>query len=256
MRLERLGWAAARITVGDADLWIDPLEDVSPVAPLMGAPRSPLPPVNRGGTQGTVLVTHAHRDHFDPVAIGQCLAPDAAVWCLPEVAAAAASAGLTARSVTEWERLPVAPGLFVTAVPAVDYRGDPQVSWIVDDGVRSLFHGGDTMWHGWWYRVRDVAPPVAAALLPVNGVLVQKPGFRPTGRPATLTPEEAVAATDLLEAGCLVPIHFAAFHNPPAYAEQPDIRPRLERAARERGVRLRDREPGTTMELPFGVAVG
>jgi L-ascorbate metabolism protein UlaG (beta-lactamase superfamily) len=158
--------------------------------------------------------------------------------------------------VAAWERVGVAPGVFATAVPAVDYRGDPQVSWIVDDGDRAVFHGGDTMWHGWWYRVRDSAPPVAAALLPVSGVMVRKPGFRPTGRPATLTPEEAVAATDLLEAECLVPIHFEAFHHPPAYAEQPDIRPRLERAARERGVRLRFRDPGTSLALPLGVAAG
>lgn len=255
MFLERLGWAGAHLTVAAADLWIDPLEDVTPFAAFLGSPRLPLPPVNPNGAHGVVLLTHAHRDHFDPLAIRRCLAPGAAVWCHPEVAAEVSAAGLPSRPVTLWHRELAAPGMYVTPVPAVDYRGDPQVSWLVDDGSSAVLHGGDTMWHGWWYRIRELAPPMAAALLPVNGVLVRKPGVRPTGRPATLTPEEAVAAADVLEAACLIPIHFGVFHNPPGYAEQPDIRPRLERAARERSIRLRFREPGTYLELSAGVPV-
>jgi L-ascorbate metabolism protein UlaG (beta-lactamase superfamily) len=68
-------------------------------------------------------------------------------------------------------------------------------------------------------------------MLPVNGVVARFPGIEPSHLPATLTPEQAVAAARLLKAAVLCPMHYGQFNNPPVYTEQDDIETRLERSA-------------------------
>lgn len=97
---------------------------------------------------------------------------------------------------TAWE--PQLLGDFTaTAVPASDGYGDPQASWVVSAGGRRIFHGGDTLWHGHWWRIGRQFGPFDAAFLPVNGVHF---GWRKpvSGQPGVLTPEQAVAAAAII----------------------------------------------------------
>jgi hypothetical protein len=64
-----------------------------------------------------------------------------------------------------------------------------------------------------------------------------------------MNPEEASAATVVLGAQRLCPIHFGMFHNPPTYSETSDVEARLKKQARKRGVTLSLLQPGETVAL-------
>jgi hypothetical protein len=44
--VRRLAWAGVEIRLGSTRLLIDPLEDATPLAPVMGVPHRPLPPID------------------------------------------------------------------------------------------------------------------------------------------------------------------------------------------------------------------
>lgn len=165
MEIRLLGWAGVQLRSGDASLVIDPLREPAAVWAYAGerARDVPLPkvvPAEPAGAAGVGLVTHLHRDHADAAALAAALLPGAPVLVpepyggseveeagLIEAGAELDAAGLEVRPVRAWERHDV-EGWQVTALPAVDGSGDPQVSWLVArDGV-TIVHAGDTMWHG------------------------------------------------------------------------------------------------------------
>ncbi|MDQ1701835.1 MAG: hypothetical protein QOF57_1087, partial [Frankiaceae bacterium] len=75
MRVRRLGWAGLELEeAGGGVAVVDLLEDLSGMAPFVGAPHEALPPA-RAGAAALALVTHLHADHTDPAAIGRALAP-------------------------------------------------------------------------------------------------------------------------------------------------------------------------------------
>src|SRR3546814_19561889 len=78
------------------------------------------------------------------------------------------------------------------------------MSWVVSAGGRRIFHGGETLWHGHWWRIGRQFGPFDAAFLPVNGARfgLRKPV---SGLPGVLTPKKAVAPANLLGARRLVP---------------------------------------------------
>ena len=78
------------------------------------------------------------------------------------------------RGLDPWQTVTVGP-FTVTALPAADGTGDPQVSWAVEAGGRRIVHGGDTMFHGWWWRAAQAAGPFDAAFLPINGAVLTSP---------------------------------------------------------------------------------
>lgn len=59
-----------------------------------------------------------------------------------------AASSLGVRTVRPWDQLELGP-FTVTAVPALDGLGDPQVSWVVEADGKRLLHGGDTAFHGY-----------------------------------------------------------------------------------------------------------
>jgi L-ascorbate metabolism protein UlaG (beta-lactamase superfamily) len=134
-----------------------------------------------------------------------------------------------------WETIEL-NGLKISAVPAMDWRGDNQVSWVVDVAGEKIFHGGDTIWHGYIWKTFDRFGPMSAVLLPVNGVLTRFKNLDPSGLPATLTPQQAVIATRLLKGEFLCPIHYHTFNNPPFYSERANIEEELRSSAAREGV--------------------
>lgn len=261
MRIRKLGWAGVEIEHDGEILVIDLLEEKAPLGENLALDQ-PLPPPSRPGEIDLALVSHLHGDHTDPGALRRALRPGAPVFrptagrgpFAQEPSALAMEEslhvhGLRSEEVAEWDSRTV--GVFrVIAVPAVDALGDPQISWVVEAGGVRVFHGGDTMFHGFWWAIRDFVGPIDFALLPINGpVLEDVPGHFPSSPvPAVLLPEQAAIVAHILGAHTAMPIHYG-LDRPPLYAETPDAVGRFQRSARERGVNPVVREPGEEMSV-------
>ncbi len=202
LEAQRLGWAGVKLVLPPWTLLIDPL--VSPV--WRDALKHPTITPEISTPQKSVLITHLHNDHFDPTFLQKILADNGNVVCHGEVAAMVAGRGLKVRALKLYE--PAMIGDFtVSPVPAVDGTGVDQVSWVVVGGGKRIFHGGDTLWHGYWWQVGKQLGPFDAAFLPINGARFKFLSPH-SDVPAVLTPEQAVAAGIVLGARTIVPIHF------------------------------------------------
>jgi L-ascorbate metabolism protein UlaG (beta-lactamase superfamily) len=238
LEAQRLGWAGVRLRLGKASLYIDPLVDS---AVWGGALQSPLVPIEGSGDSGSVLITHRHPDHCDPIAIKQLVGANGALVSTHQDGYCTIPAGIRVRLADLYE--PQLLGDFTAvAVPAVDGYGDPQVSWIVMAGGRKVIHCGDTLWHGHWWQIGRAYGPFDAAFLPINGARF---GWRQpvSDVPAVMTPEQAVAAAVVLGARRLVPIHYGMSASK-EYTEIPDLEKNLLAEGVKRSVEVRILEPG------------
>src|SRR4051812_1031990 len=168
MKVRRLGWAGVEVEAEGASVVIDPLADPAATFAALGdrAREVQLPaivPPEARGTAVVGLVTHLHRDHTDAGALGAALAGDAPrhepLWpggedfenlAVAQANAELEQAGLRRRALEAWESVEAGP-FTVTALPAVDGLGDPQVSWLVEAEDRRVLHLGDTIFHGYWW---------------------------------------------------------------------------------------------------------
>jgi L-ascorbate metabolism protein UlaG (beta-lactamase superfamily) len=254
-----------------ATVVVDPLEDAGAVFAPLGdrAAGTPLPHVvpARPGAAVAGLVTHLHRDHADATALTAALAPGAPVLepppgvgddldalALAQAEHELAAAGFERRRVPPWESLTVAP-FTLTALPASDGLGDPQVAWLVEaDGVRVL-HLGDTTNHGYWWRMARRHGPFDAVLVPVNGAVLSFPHRRPPSPlPGALDPVQAAIAAEILGARLATPIHAEGYETDGVYEPVADAAERFAAAAAQRDVPARILEPGETIELAAVVA--
>jgi L-ascorbate metabolism protein UlaG (beta-lactamase superfamily) len=271
MRIRRLGWAGVEIEADGVAVVIDPLADPSAVfAPLGdGAADVELPAVlpPQAGTAVAGLVSHLHRDHADAGALAGALAGDATVhepaWpggedvenlALAQANTELERAGLRRRAVEVWERVVAGP-FALTALPAVDGLGDPQVSWLVEADGRRALHLGDTIFHGYWWRMARRHGPFDVVLAPINGTVVDFPHQQPPSPlAAAMEPEQAALAGELLGAATVVPIHYDGFGVDPWYRPVSDAAARFEAASRERRYDTRILEPGESFELDLATS--
>ena len=244
LRAQRLAWAGVRLQLPDSTLFIDPL--ISPEAWGRALPDR-LVPVDDAVGETHILVTHTHSDHFDGAAVAAALKNGGVLAYPAGLQPSPWPQGARGRPSALWE--PQLLGDFTaTPVPASDGYGDTQVSWVVSAGGRRIFHGGDTQWHGNWWRIGRQFGPFDAAFLPINGARF---GWREpaSGQPGVLTPEQAVAAAVILGARVLVPIHYGV-SGMDKYVEVDDPLGRVRQGARERDVPLQIMEPGTWLQWP------
>lgn len=242
LRIQRLAWAGIRLQLPQATLFIDPL--INPDA-WGTSLEDPLIPVGDAVGDTYVLITHAHPDHFDAKAVADALHTGGALVHPVGTNPLPVPRNARARPAALWE--PQLLGDFTaTAVPASDGYGDPQVSWVVSAGGRRIFHGGDTLWHGHWWRISRQFGPFDAAFLPVNGARF---GWRKpvSDLPGVLTPEQAVAAATILGARRVVPIHYG-ISGTAEYIEVEDPIGRLRSAAREKSFKVQSLRPGAWVE--------
>lgn len=259
--MRRLGWAGVEIECAGETLVIDYVQDTSPLAPLR-SPDEPFPPSIRPGTTAVALLTHLHADHADPGAIAVALRNGAPVFRPAPASGNGADLALTAHAETQfaahslatevidvWEQRSIGPFQLYSA-PAVDGFGDPQLSWIVECGGRRIIHAGDTLFHGYWWRIANKFAPFNIAFLPVNGPVVTFPFLQPPSPlEAVMTPEEAAVAAHILQARLVVPIHYGSLHKPPIYIETPHPVERLRDKANSLGIRVMSHEPGDWFNL-------
>ena len=271
MRIRWLGWAGVEVQADGAALVIDPLADPGATFAALGddvLSRVELPAVVAPESSGTAvagLVSHLHRDHTDAGALAEALAPDAVVhepvWPgggnAENLALAQANAELErmglGRTVAEvWERAEVGP-FTITALPAVDGLGDPQVSWLVEADGQRILHLGDTIFHGYWWRMARRHGPFDILLAPINGAVVDFPHLQPPSPlAAAMEPEQATLAGELLGARTLIPIHYDGFAIDPWYRPVGGSLFRFEAAASGSSCEFRVLEPGESID-PAGV---
>jgi len=152
---------------------------------------------------------------------------------------------LAAEVVDAWSTREAGP-FRVTAVPSVDGLGDPQLNWVVQADGQRVFHGGDTMFHGYWWLITRRFSPFDAVFLPANGAVVDAPHLQPPSPlPAAMDPRQAAAAAEILDARYAVPMHYEA--------EQPDKIAYTSRTARTRAGRRGMAGPGHMTGPPTAV---
>lgn len=266
MRLRMLGWAGVEIEADGTTVVVDALDDAGAVfAPLgeraAGLTTPDVVPATPGAAVAG-LVTHLHRDHADARALAAALRPGAPVLGPPanigkpvdglglaQAEHELAAAGLELRAVTPWESVTVGP-FTLTALPAVDGVGDPQVSWLIEaEGVRVL-HLGDTMFHGYWWRIAQRSGPIDAVLTPVNGAVIAFPHRTPASPLSiVMDPEQAATAARILGAAVAIPIHGEGYFVDGIYRGESDASARFVAAAEERGVTARIVGLGETFAL-------
>jgi L-ascorbate metabolism protein UlaG (beta-lactamase superfamily) len=261
MQVRWLGWAGVEVEHEGETVVIDPLADPAATFAGFGADAQDveLPAVVPAGAGRAVagLVSHLHRDHGDAGALAAALVPGAAVHhpapveegnlALAQAEHELGAAELPRRAVSAWDSFTL--GSFTcTALPAVDGLGDPQVSWLVEAGGRRVLHLGDTVFHGAWWQMARRAGPFDVVLAPVNGAVIDFPHQQPPSpAPATMEPEQAALAGELLGAETVVPMHYGGFAFGSHYRPVADARERFERAARGRSYRAASLAPGEAL---------
>lgn len=247
MRIRWLGWAGVEIEAQDERVVIDPLDDPAAVFAWLGerAAGMPVPEVvapRPGAVAG--LVTHLHRDHADAAALTAALRAGATVHepqgyggagteqlAITQADHELAASRLTRRPTAPWTSVTAGP-FTLTALPAVDGTGDPQVSWLIEAGGKRVLHLGDTMFHGWWWRIAERFGTPDAVLAPINGARVTFPHRRPASPlPAAMEPEQAALAADILRAERLMPIHYGGYELAGLYESVPDALERTQAAS-------------------------
>jgi L-ascorbate metabolism protein UlaG (beta-lactamase superfamily) len=86
------------------------------------------------------------------------------------------------------------------------------VSWLIEAGGHRVLHAGDTMFHGWWWRIRERFSAPDVLLAPINGARLTFPHRRPASPlPGAMDPQQAALAAELTEAELLLPIHYGGY---------------------------------------------
>ena len=242
LRVQRLAWAGIRLQLANATLFLDPLINAKV---WDAALKDRIIPVDDAVGDTYVLATHRHPDHYDPTAVAAALRKSGTFVHAAGTSFHPIPDGARERISPPWE--PQLLGDFTaTPVPAVDGYGDQQVSWVVSGGGRRILHGGDTLWHGEWWRIGRQFGPFDAVFLPINGARFswRKPA---SDASAVLTPEQAMSAATILGARRLVPIHYGV-SGAEGYAEVADALGRLQRASAPDGPSVQVLTPGQWLD--------
>jgi L-ascorbate metabolism protein UlaG (beta-lactamase superfamily) len=266
MELTWLGWAGIELEHDGATAVVDPLHDAGAVFAPLGeeAARGPVPQITapQPGRAVAGLVTHLHRDHTDAQALKQALQPGAAVLeppagggdttenlALLQAEHELTEAGLPREQLTTWQTTTKGP-FTITALPAVDGFGDPQHAWLVEAGGVKVLHLGDTLFHGFWWRMVLRHGPFDVVCLPVNAARTWFPHRKPASPlPAVLTPETAAIAAELLQAKLAIPIHAEGYDVAGLYEPVSGAATAFAAEAEKRGVPVRVLEVGESLTL-------
>jgi L-ascorbate metabolism protein UlaG (beta-lactamase superfamily) len=264
VRVRWLGWAGVEVEADGASLVIDPLLEPAATFAALGdrARDVELPTVVPSqGDAVAGLVTHLHRDHADAGALVAALADGAAVhgpaWpggdraenlAIAQANAELDRSGLWRTAVGWWDQLEVGP-FTLTALPAVDGTGDPQVSWLVEADGRRVLHLGDTIFHGYWWRMAQRHGPFDVVFAPINGAVVSFPHRQPPSPlAAAMEPEQAALAAEPLGARTVVPMHYGGYAIDAVYEPIADAAERFESAGADRPYAIRRLEPGEGLD--------
>lgn len=139
-----------RIELGNFAVVIDPLYHFPA---KLGEPNELFFPLESFGPATAVLITHQHADHFDPQGIISAYGADVPVFVPKEIVNIAITSGLNHVTGAAIGETFTAQPFTIIAAQSVDGSGDPQVSWIVRGDGKQIIHAGDTLWHGYWWKL-------------------------------------------------------------------------------------------------------
>lgn len=262
VRIRRLGWAGVEIECENETLLIDYIQDKTPILPALRNKDEIFPKSSQQGVACAALLTHLHADHADADAIAAGLRKGAPVFRPPVATGTKDDIELTTFAeakfkkhilateiVGVWEEKTVGP-FKVSTVPAVDGFGDLQISWVVECGGKKIIHCGDTLFHGYWWRIANKFGPFDIAFLPINAPVCQWPHLQPPSFiEAVMSPEEAANAGSILQAKCIVPIHYGSLNKKPFYVETENPEERLFEKSSDLGISVKICEPGEWFEV-------
>ncbi|WP_442598761.1 MBL fold metallo-hydrolase [Neobacillus sp. D3-1R] len=238
MFIQKLSWAGIKVSLGTTSILIDPIENPKKFFQLGGNPKENLIKFSDLGEIAAILITHLHDDHFDPESIIETFGTDIPVYVSYDSVKEVKKSKLTnVIGVGIGESLNIEE-LQITATWSMDGFGSEQVAWIVEGGTQKIIHCGDTLWHGYWWKIERLFGPFDMAFLPINGAEIDIPIMEASGQIACMNPEQAVSAANLLKAKTLVPIHYKTFDNPPYYKETTEMMDRLFHAAQNSNINL------------------
>jgi L-ascorbate metabolism protein UlaG (beta-lactamase superfamily) len=248
MLIQRLSWAGIKITVGKTNILVDAMADPQ----ATGYDDKPFAegliiPAGEPASIDYALITHRHGDHYDLPTLRMYLAPGGKVVCSRLDEERIQFHGFETVALGLHESFQ-AEDVSFTPVPAVDGLGDNQVSWVVEGGGKKIIHCGDTLWHGYWWKIAKSYAPFDAAFLPINGPLLNVESLQPpSGLPFALTPQQAVIAGRILGARLICPIHYGLLAHPGAYDEYPDAVATFVQAAQASNTAVQVVAPGEVL---------
>jgi L-ascorbate metabolism protein UlaG (beta-lactamase superfamily) len=113
-----------------------------------------------------------------------------------------------------------------------------------------VLHLGDTVYHGYWWRIGQRHGPFDVVFVPINGAVVRFPHRQPPSPlPAALDPEQAALVGELLAARIVVPMHYDGFDLDPWYKPVAEPQRRFADAAAGRPYEVRILTAGDSLEL-------
>jgi L-ascorbate metabolism protein UlaG (beta-lactamase superfamily) len=237
MIIQRMQWAGLVVTIQEIRIMVDPIYD-SPSASFFGAAREPFYPLSDFERPDAIAITHLHSDHFDAKGILKSFGEDISIFVPHGAVSETKEKGLrNVKGLAVGESAKI-KHVDLIAAPSVDGLGDSQVAWVIKGAEETFLHCGDTLWHGYWWKLRRDYGPFDVVCLPINGAIVQEEGLTPSEQPICMGPEQAASAATILEANTLIPIHFGGFHNPPIYLETPHVLERLKTALTKTDIKL------------------
>lgn len=218
MRIQRIQWAGILLENHEEVVMIDPVFNSFDPS-FFGEPLEELFELDSFARPDVIAITHLHSDHFDPGSIRKHFGENVRLVVPKDCAEQVKLAGFKMVTGLEAGERFVEGNFEIFAEKAVDGLGDEQVSWVIKNKEQTFIHCGDTLWHGYWWKIAEKYGPMDVAFLPINAAVVRDDGMIPSNQPICMGPEQAIAAAKILNCKIVVPIHYGAFHNPPIYIE-------------------------------------
>ncbi len=206
MKLTWLTQSGYLLEEDDFRLVIDPY--LSDAAIAKGATRIVPAPMNAQElAPDTLLCTHCHVDHWDPIGAPEILRthPTASLIAPASVRPLALAEGVAEKRILPLDvGMEIQAGPFeITALPTI--HSDPHgIGFLIRCGAASIYHSGDTEYStalakDLRSRIAALTPQVSVALLCINGRLGNQ------------TWQEAALIAELLNPSLVIPHHYDLF---------------------------------------------
>jgi L-ascorbate metabolism protein UlaG (beta-lactamase superfamily) len=145
-----------------------------------------------------ILITHAHRDHFDRTFLRHLADKQVPVVVATGMGEDLAALGFTQVVELEPWRSSTMGGVVIAAAPAV-HRG-PTNTYVIQAGRRSIYFAAETVFFSGLSRLADRFAPIDVVFLPADGLKLR------WGPPLAMDPASAVEAISILRPRVVIPI--------------------------------------------------
>lgn len=165
-----------------------------------------------------ILISHAHRDHFDKPSIKQVLEVNPGAQILGPLRIHPLLEKLSPTPAFQeagwYQEFDTGKGIRIVFLPAIhwhrrglfDFNEVLWGSFYISDGERSIFFAGDTAYNKHFKSIAEAVGSTDVALMPIGAY---KPEFLMSD--SHLSPQEAVKGFNQLKSKLMVPMHYGTF---------------------------------------------